>query len=62
MKEHLVTQLKTQISDLERFIEFLQGTNIFCSTLSVITSACVSYRTSRRTLRTVPRVLVMHWK
>ncbi|KAK7868724.1 hypothetical protein R5R35_002529 [Gryllus longicercus] len=25
MKEHLVTQLKTQISDLERFIEFLQG-------------------------------------
>jgi len=41
MKEHLVTQLKTQISDLERFIEFLQGTNIFCSTLSLITSACV---------------------
>ncbi|CAG2056806.1 unnamed protein product, partial [Timema podura] len=25
MKEHLVTQLKTQISDLERFIQFLQG-------------------------------------
>ncbi|XP_046407221.1 RUN domain-containing protein 1 isoform X1 [Ischnura elegans] len=25
MKEQLVTQLKTQISDLERFIEFLQG-------------------------------------
>lgn len=25
MKEHLVIQLKTQISDLERFIEFLQG-------------------------------------
>jgi len=42
MKEHLVTQLKTQISDLERFIEFLQGTNIFCSTWSLITSACVS--------------------
>lgn len=25
MKEQLVGQLKTQISDLERFIEFLQG-------------------------------------
>jgi len=25
MKEQLVTQLKTQISDLERFVEFLQG-------------------------------------
>nr|CAG4649227.1 EOG090X03YR [Scapholeberis mucronata] len=25
MKEQLVTQLKTQVSDLERFIEFLQG-------------------------------------
>lgn len=25
MKEQLVTQLKTQITDLERFIEFLQG-------------------------------------
>ncbi|XP_066995426.1 RUN domain-containing protein 1 [Anabrus simplex] len=29
MKEHLVTQLKTQISDLERFIEFLQGDGTF---------------------------------
>lgn len=28
MKEQLVTQLKTQIMDLERFINFLQGTNI----------------------------------
>nr|CAG4640760.1 EOG090X03YR [Eulimnadia texana] len=27
MKEQLVTQLKTQITDLERFIEFLQGPN-----------------------------------
>jgi len=25
MKEQLVSQLKTQITDLERFIEFLQG-------------------------------------
>jgi hypothetical protein len=25
VKEQLVTQLKTQISDLERFIDFLQG-------------------------------------
>ncbi len=25
MKEQLVTQLKTQVTDLERFIEFLQG-------------------------------------
>jgi len=25
MKEQLVTQLKTQVSDLERYIEFLQG-------------------------------------
>lgn len=25
MKEQLVAQLKTQITDLERFIEFLQG-------------------------------------
>ena len=58
MKEHLVIQLKTQISDLERFIEFLQGTNIFCSTLSLITSACVSHRTSHRALRTVHRVCV----
>lgn len=43
MKEHLVTQLKTQISDLERFIEFLQGTNILCNTLSLISFAYVSY-------------------
>ena len=26
VKERMVDQLKTQISDLERFIEFLQGT------------------------------------
>ena len=25
MKEQLVTQLKTQVQDLERYIEFLQG-------------------------------------
>ena len=25
MKSHLITQLKTQIEDLEMFIEFLQG-------------------------------------
>ena len=25
MKEQLVSQLKTQITDLERFIQFLQG-------------------------------------
>jgi hypothetical protein len=36
MKEHLVIQLKTQISDLERFIEFLQGTNNMCNTVSLI--------------------------
>ena len=27
VKERMVDQLKTQISDLERFIEFLQGIN-----------------------------------
>jgi hypothetical protein len=61
MKEHLVTQLKTQISDLERFIEFLQGTNIMCSTVSLITSACVSNFTWHHTLCTVRFVLVLLW-
>ena len=30
MKEQLVSQLKTQVTDLERFIEFLQKGNYFC--------------------------------
>lgn len=30
MKEHLVNQLKTQVADLERFIEFLQGDAMEC--------------------------------
>ena len=29
LKEKLVLQLKTQITDLERFIEFLQGWSVF---------------------------------
>ena len=61
MKEHLVTQLKTQISDLERFIEFLQGTNILCGTLLLIASACVSNFTLRCALCTVLCVLVLLW-
>ena len=39
MKEQLVTQLKTQITDLERFIEFLQGpadvNQCHCSTANI---------------------------
>lgn len=30
MKEHLVNQLKTQVADLERFIQFLQGDALEC--------------------------------
>ncbi|PSN47882.1 RUN domain-containing protein 1 [Blattella germanica] len=40
MKEHLVTQLKTQISDLERFIEFLQGEGTSEKSLKNRTCTC----------------------
>ena len=45
MKSHLITQLKTQIEDLEMFIEFLQGE---ASTISPGAGSCtILFRSSK---------------
>ncbi|XP_039297416.1 RUN domain-containing protein 1 isoform X3 [Nilaparvata lugens] len=44
MKEQLVTQLKTQITDLERFIEFLQGGSDVTTSQTACTCKCPLHR------------------